>query len=445
MSVEEIENEAPQYEFDENFQSKLTALFLRDSRFVAQNRDLVEPEYLTNETNRSMIRLVKEHFSVHKTVPDLKILSQLIKDAHKAKRIRDDQIPEIKKVLIGSMKADLSNATYVTDKIVEFASTRAMEEAILKSALLLEKGDIEGAKAAMKRASMVGAVVDDGDYDYFAEIENRTKIREDHKAGLIVKNGISSGYSAIDAYLYHNGWGRREMSLIMGPAKGGKSLSLGEFTKNASLIGFNSCYVSLEVHKEIIADRLDANLADIAIRLIKDDPQEVMKRIKAAKKNAGHLKIRDYASGSLKPGKLQRLIEQYRAEGIILDLLTVDYADIMAAEYRSDNMIENMRSIYIDLRRIAHEENVALLTATQTNRAGAKAHTSSMTDVAEDFNKIRTADIVLSINATEDEKKNNIARLHWVASRNTEDGFSLEIKQDREKLKFLTKVLGRVS
>jgi replicative DNA helicase len=66
-----------------------------------------------------------------------------------------------------------------------------------------------------------------------------------------------------------------------------------------------------------------------------------------------------------------------------------------------------------------------------------------MTDVAEDFNKIRTADVVLSINATDAEKQSNEARIHWVASRNTEDGFSLRIRQERDKLKFLTKVLGR--
>src|SRR5690606_12274484 len=122
----------------------------------------------------------------------------------------------------------------------------------------------------------------------------------------------------------------------------------------------------------------------------------------------------------------------YRADGIIMDLITVDYADIMAAEYRSDNFIENMRSIYIDLRAIAFEFDAALLTATQTNREGAKKATAKMTDVAEDFNKIRTADIVLGINATEDEKRSNEARLTWAASRNSEDGFSLRIRQDRE-------------
>jgi replicative DNA helicase len=69
--------------------------------------------------------------------------------------------------------------------------------------------------------------------------------------------------------------------------------------------------------------------------------------------------------------------------------------------------------------------------------------TARMTDVAEDFNKIRIADIVISINSSEAEKAAGEARLFFAAVRNGEDGFSLRIKQDRERLKFITKILGR--
>lgn len=432
-----------QFEFDEGFQKKTLALFMRDSRFANTTKDLIEPSYFTNEANGTLVRIIRDHVRVHRAPPDLRILTQLIKDEKAAKRIRDDQIEDIKTAIKDSVKTDLSNATYVQGKVIDFAKHQAMEQAILKSVELLQKGDFKGIEKLQKQALAIGSVDDDDDYDYFREIDSRTQLREDYKAGKIVKRGISTGYAEIDENLYHYGWGRKEMSLMMGAAKAGKSLSLGEFTKNASLIGFNTAYLSCEVSKEIIADRLDANIADTAMRLLKDDPQTVRNRIRAAEAKAGALKIRDFASGTLKPNRVRQIIERYRADGIVLDLLTVDYADIMAAEYRSDNQIDNMRSIYIDLRAIAHEYDLAMLTATQTNRAGAAAHTSKMTDVAEDFNKIRTADVVISINATEAEKQSGDARLHWVASRNTEDGFSLRIRQERDKLKFLTKVLGR--
>ncbi len=66
----------------------------------------------------------------------------------------------------------------------------------------------------------------------------------------------------------------------------------------------------------------------------------------------------------------------------------MDYLDIMCPEHRSDEIRENLRTIGVDLRAIAFENNAAMLTATQTNRDGAKAAVAKMTDVAEDLSKI---------------------------------------------------------
>jgi replicative DNA helicase len=173
------------------------------------------------------------------------------------------------------------------------------------------------------------------------------------------------------------------------------------------------------------------------------DPDAVERAIAAIAAKSGRFKLRDHASGTLKPTQLYRLLEQYRAEGIIFDLVIVDYADIMAAEYRSDSLQENLRTIYVDLRAIAYEANCALLTATQTNRDGAKAATAKATDVGDDWNKARTVDIMIGINATDAEKAANEARLTWLLARNGESGFSLRIKQDRAKMQFLTKVIGK--
>jgi replicative DNA helicase len=115
----------------------------------------------------------------------------------------------------------------------------------------------------------------------------------------------------------------------------------------------------------------------------------------------------------------------------------------MASEYRSDSLQENLRTIYIDLRALAFETGAAFLTATQTNRDGAKTLTAKATDVGDDFNKVRTVDLLIGINATDAEKKAGEARLYWAASRNSSDGFSLRIRQERDKMKFLTAVIGK--
>lgn len=440
-----MEAEEAQFDFDPSFQSKIASLVMRDTTFAMKTKDLLKPEYFTEDAHGALVRIVQNHIKVYRHVPDMRILPTILKDEITAKRIRPDMIEGVKNAVKEAIKADLSNPDFVADKVVGFAKHQAIEQAIMSSLPLLEKGEWDKIGVLMKDAVAVGAQTDGGDYDYYAELKNRTQQRHDLRAGKVIRNGITTGYAAIDAYLYHYGWGRKELSCMMGPAKSGKSMSLGDFGKNASLAGYNVLYDSLEVSKEIISERLDAANADTLMRELHKDPDAVERAIEALRTaSTGHFKLRDHASGTLKPSVLHRLIEQYRADGIMFDLVIVDYADIMAAEYRSDSLQENLRTIYVDLRAIAHEFNIAMLTATQTNRDGAKAVTSKATDVGDDWNKARTVDILIGINATDAEKAAGEARLSWLLSRNTEDGFSLRIRQDRQKMQFLTKVLGKV-
>jgi replicative DNA helicase len=412
-----------QFDFDQSFQTKVAALVLRDTNFAMNTKDLIKPEYFTEDAAGTLVRIVHEHVKVYRAVPDMKILPTILKDEIAAKRIRSDMVDPIKKMVRDILTTDLSNPNFVQDKVTDFAKHQAVEGAIMQILPLLEKGK---------------------DYDYFEEIKNRTQERHDLKAGKVTRSGITTGYAALDAYLYHMGWGRKELSCIMGAAKAGKSMSLGDFGKNASMAGYNVFYDSLEVAKEIIASRVDAALSDTMMKDLHKDPDKIKAEIEAIAAKSGKFKMRDHASGTLKPSQLMRLLEQYRADGIIFDLVIVDYADIMAAEYRSDSLQENLRTIYVDLRAIAYEANCALLTATQTNRDGAKAATAKATDVGDDWNKARTVDLMLGINATDPEKAAGEARLTWLLARNGESGFSLGIKQDRSKMQFITKILGKV-
>jgi len=168
---------------------------------------------------------------------------------------------------------------------------------------------------------------------------------------------------------------------------------------------------------------------------------DAKEKIKALQEKAGTLKIKEYPTGTLTPNALSRVIQKYKGDGIVFDMIVVDYADIMAPNIKTDNSIENSKSIYIDLRAMAQLENVVMLSAMQTNREGAKAATSRMEHAAEDFNKIRIPDLVISINRTDEERSRNEARLFFAASRNQKGDFTIHIQQDLEKMAFIEKVL----
>lgn len=439
---DEAEEAAATFEFDKAFQDKIVGIFSRDTTFAKRVTDLIKPEYFADAGTGEYFRMCQDHLRKFGNVPDRATFVKLLTEARTSKRLRDDLFQGVKDAAALSWKANITNSEYVAQEVETFAKHQAIQEAMMKSLPLLEKGDFSKIRELMMSATQVGLSDDFEDYDYFEEIKSRTAKRNDIANGTVVRNGITTGYPKMDVHLYHGGWGRKELSCVMGPAKSGKSLSLGDFGKNASLAGYNVLYVSLEVAKEIISERVDAALSDTMMKELVNDRVKVEAEIVRMSANAGAFKVIDFPSGTLKVSALERVLDKYRDKGIIFDLVIVDYADIMAAEVKSPDLRESLRQIFIDLRAMAHKYNVACLTATQTNRDGAKAVTAKATDVGDDWNKARTVDILIGINATEAEKQAGEARLYWALSRNTADGFSLRIRQDREKMIFIKDIIG---
>jgi replicative DNA helicase len=434
--------ESIHYSFDEDFQNGLASLALRDTAFMRRCSHLLVPNHFDDIGNAGAVQIALRHFRQYGSAIDRASLKVAVADAIHKKIIGDAE----KKLVVDKIKeafsSELPASAPLESKLAEFARHQAVTAAILKSADSLNKDDFDGIEKAMKQALDVG-VNEEGDaYDYYAEIESRTQERRDKVAGIKPPKGITTGVMGLDDLLYHRGWGRKELSVLMAKAKGGKSGMMVNFAANASRSGFNVLYATLEVSARIISERLDAYISDTAVRELEDNITDVEMKIRNRSTKSGRLVIHEFPSGSMTPRMLRNLIEKYRNRGIVFDLVVVDYADIMAPDFRTDNVIENSKEIYVGLRAIAFEFDCALLTATQSNREGVKAQTIKAEHVAEDFNKIRTADIVISINSTEEEQSVGEARLYFAASRNQESGFTVRIKQDIKKMAFITQVVG---
>lgn len=427
------------YEFDDRFQAKITGLVLRDTLFMQRTDGLVRPEYLTLDADRFIVSTVKDYYARYRKAPHGSSAMTILKDAFEEKKVPRETQREVLLRVRELNSVDLSDRDFVTDKVSGFAKQRAMEDAILASASALEKGNYAKIEKLMREALNVGVNEDASAYDYFEEIDNRTEHRRKLAFGLIKPDGITTGYGEIDKLLYHGGWGRKELSCLMAPAKWGKSMGLGDFAKNAAVAGHTTLVLSHEVSAKIYADRIDANFSETAMKALKDKYIDVSKKIKEMQARSAPLKIHDFASGTCKCSMIRRLIDRYASRGIFFDLIVSDYADIMAPEQYTGTR-EDSRMIWIDYRAIGFDTNAAMLTATQTNREGAKKMTSEATDVAEDFNKVRTVDLMISGNATKEERAIGEARLTFAASRNQEE-VMIRIKQQREAMRFLTKVL----
>ena len=445
--------EVSKFEDDPAFQTKIATHAMRDISFMRKVGHLIKPEYFDNVGEAAIVNMALRFYEKYNDLPGLTVAIKLFKTAKEEKTIRSD-ILDVAKEAFGAIfksTADLSNSDAMAEDVAVFARHQAVSAAILKSVDLLEKKQFDKIETAIKMAVEVGVNTDGDEYDYYDRITERTNERTDRAAGLMPPTGVTTGLLQMDNLLYHRGWGKKELSCIVGGAKAGKTTALINFAKFASLAKKNVLYVTCEVAGRILAERLDASITDTYVKELGIKIHDVRAKVEALQKNTGALMIHEYPSGTLTPSMLSALIQRYKTPklksdgtvrpAIIFDLVVVDYGDIMAPDHRCNDAIENSKNIWLGLRAIAFEENVAMLTATQTNRVGYQAAVAKAEHVADDFNKVRTVDLMISINVTDEERAANEARLFFAASRNQESGFTIFIKQELAKMKFISSII----
>jgi replicative DNA helicase len=433
------------FEFDDDFERKVAALLLRDATFNIRTDSLIRPEYFENSARAVLVDMALEYWEKYKSVADIIVLRKLIKDAVADKRIRSDMIKEVAEEFKALIKADVSGRDFVVDSVSDFARHQAIIAALEKSLSHLDKRNFNEIEKLMGQALQVGANDGMEGHDLFEEIEARAERRKEILAGT-VRKAVTSGSKAFDDATADGGFTRGELAVLLGPAKRGKSFGLANFALGAVLAGYNVLFVTLENSVEITTNRMEAFLSRVETKKLNLHIDEVKKKVRDRLEGKGVMKIHNYAPGTFSPRDLKRLIESYKAKGILFDEIVVDYWDIMKppVSYR-DDAIRESASIGIELRALAIEENVAMVTAIQSNRDGFKATVAGAEHAAEDFNKVRLADILFSINATDEERSEGKARIYFAAVRNTEGGYTLEIKQDLSRAIFIDDVIGRVS
>jgi len=441
--VPEPTEELRKYDFDSVFQAKIAALTLRDMVFVQRTDGLINPAHFESLSDATLVDLTLKYFAKYKRIPaDMTIYAAVIRDAVINKTLKKDVAKMCGDRIKQLWALDISDRDYVIDEVATFARHQAVLHAMEEAVGHLDKRDFPKIEKKLKTALDVGANMDLAAYDFGKEIDSRTGVRLERAAGKLPPQGISTGYLAIDQELYHKGWGRRELSVIMGGAKSGKTTALIDFGINAAANKYNVLYVTLEVGQDIIADRMDANISERAIMELGDHCHNVREKVKEFIDRSGRFLIHEFPSGYMTVTDLRRLVERYKVKGTKFDLVVLDYADLMQPDHRTDSATENSKNVYVHLRGLAMAEDFAMLTATQTNREGFKATVAKAEHVAEDFNKVRIADLLISINRTDEERTINQARLFFAASRNQAGNFTIRIEQALARMKFVNKVVG---
>lgn len=427
--------------FKDDFKDKVLALQLRDDNFCQRVDGLILPSFFDSEIDRYVYSVALNHYNKYNAPPSPVAVSHTFKEDQSNNVVRKEFVSSISSKLKELYKADISDREFVIEKVAEFARKTATEKAVIEAAGILDSGgDILSILPMMQKALDVGSTDLSSAYDYKESIEKRSLIRKARVKGEIAYPSVTTGWKEMDRTLLRRGWGKGELSLYMAPSKGGKSAALIDHALRAAEKGFNVLLISLEVSTEIQTDRMDSNISGVKMSELEIYIDKVDERVRRWRDRAANLKCHEYPSGTYKVSDLRRLIKKYQAVGLQFDLVVVDYADIMLSESKSVEGIDKSKQVLIDLRGLAQNENLAILSATQTNRSGASVDVITDIHVAEDYNKIRIADLVISINCNDIERTTGEARLFYAASRN-QPAHTITIKRDLSVMKHIKEII----
>ena len=189
----------------------------------------------------------------------------------------------------------------------------------------------------------------------------------------------------------------------------GKSLFMCHVASSVLLQGKNVLYITMEMAEEKIAERIDANLLDVAIQNIVDLPKSTFenKVTKLAAKTQGTLIIKEYPTASAHSGHFKALLSELALKKSFRpDIIFIDYLNICASSRYKSGMSVNsysyIKSIAEELRGLAGEAEVPIVSATQTTRSGYGSSDVDLTDTSESFGLPATADLMFALISTEE-------------------------------------------
>lgn len=371
---------------------------------------IVEPFFFENEDIQVVYRSVRDEYikSKDKEVPKTTEIINLVKLADKNDKIATDLIRAILKVNFDDFREEfivprfnawvLAHSTIngLVNGIEDIKDVDKTDYEAVTLAVGKIKVGIEDAVNVQLDKGNLGVDFDDPDAHNQETLYNK----------------ITTGYPTMDGIM-DGGFDRKTFNVLMGGPGSGKSLWLQNFAVNAANAGYNVAYITLELSdvkalKRIGAMRLEIPIADYAElskdrEYIKSKIQEMNARHSTSMfedTKPGKLLIREYPSGSATASDIESYLKLVKEMlGIDIDMLVVDYIQIMACEKGIDRNMLYLKGdhLAVSLRALGQKRNMAVLTATQIAKDKYNANDIFLNDMPESKAIADTADTVWAI------------------------------------------------
>jgi replicative DNA helicase len=218
----------------------------------------------------------------------------------------------------------------------------------------------------------------------------------------LLQGRVTTGIPGLDSAL-RGGLGPGELGIGIAPPYGGKTAFLVNLGAAAVEQGKRVLHISLEIHKDMILLRYDMRLGGMTFEEIQSDKhgKKIGKLRSRVSKTGGRLSYLDVSHEELPPRRVEALVRSL----LPIDLLLVDYADLMVSDRAEEGRRFELGYVYKQLRRVASALQIPVWTCSQGTREALKKGIFSMADIAEDITKVHTGDVVVCLLQSEEQKR----------------------------------------
>jgi len=402
---DDVENEY--FDWPDEFLQRILGSLLCDPYFLIQGMDLIKPEYFRENVHRFLCKTTLDHYKKYNKQPDEHILEAEIREHIGTGLSLEYYLAEMRMVC-DAYEPGLERREYFLDKITEFAKTQSLRLAYHKTLSLFgtkDAGKWAKIRALLEEAFLVERNVEIG-LDYFETIEERYKRV---MQGKEEKEYFPTGFPLIDQAL-GGGMLRGEAGAFAGMSGSGKSLALVKVSKENLLRGKNVLYVSLELDEDLVAERFDSMITNYPIRSLYFDP--IPRNVKVAldeeRGHCGCLVIKQFPAGAADVSTVRAYIAQLNLHDFVPDLVIIDYVG-ECRDIPGIKTYESRQRLIRDMRGLATELDICLLTAMQVNRGGRDAMENKgyLDDdvLADSIGQVRPLDALWTISQNDTEQK----------------------------------------
>ena len=400
-------------EYGEDIQELFLRFLVTDPDVFVRVNNIVEP-YMFNRKYREAVEFLKDHANKYNSIPTLEQLEAV--NGINLKPVED---------------AHDSHMSWFMDEFETFCRHKALEKAILDSTDLLENKDYGSVEALIKEATSVGLVSDFG-LDYYENPKERLQWIKD-QAGA-----ISTGWKNFDQKLY-GGLNRGELTVFAGGSGAGKSLFLQNLGVNWSQAGLNTVYLSLELSEQLSSMRIDAMVSEYATRDVMKNMDDVHLKVVMKGKGAGKFRIKQMSNG-INANDIRSFLREYEIQtGVKVDCLLVDYLDLMmpiSGKVSASDLFIKDKYVSEELRNLAVELNILLVTASQLNRGAVEEIEFDHSHIAGGISKIQTADNVIGIFTSNAMRERGRYQIQFMKTRSSSGvGSKVDLKFNPETLR----------